>query len=466
MQGRSGLSIRAAVFLGFGLVLGLWLFAWYAMSLRIAETQRRTADINARFSTAQETLSEVRMQVLVGAVQLRDALLNPSSDRIPEYRQALQQTLRRIDDLLSHYVPVADSPAAQVALQHLREELDAYRSTMLDVLASDSSKWRTEAATLLSRRVTPRRDIVLAVSNGVQSLNRAGYIERQNELAATYRAVQRELWRLLGLALAIGLAIAFLAAVYADMLERRIRRQLLKDVALTKELQNLSAKLVTAQEEERRQIARELHDEIGQALTAIKVELAHVERIIEGIANHPALLNDVRAITDGALQQVRNLSYLLRPPALDEFGLVAALTSYITSFSKRHDIHTQLIHKDMTQRLSAEAETAVYRIVQEALTNVARHSRASVCIVSLLRSASSLRVTVEDDGEGFDVGDAALSASGLGLIGIRERIAHLHGRAVFESAPGRGTSISIELPATALHAADAPDGFIPDPAAA
>jgi len=201
MQGRSGLSIRAAVFLGFGLVLGLWLFAWYAMSLRIAETQRRTADINARFSTAQETLSEVRMQVLVGAVQLRDALLNPSSDRIPEYRQALQQTLRRIDDLLSHYVPVADSPAAQVALQHLREELDAYRSTMLDVLASDSSKWRTEAATLLSRRVTPRRDIVLAVSNGVQSLNRAGYIERQNELAETYRAVQRELWRLLGLAL-------------------------------------------------------------------------------------------------------------------------------------------------------------------------------------------------------------------------------------------------------------------------
>jgi len=177
-------------------------------------------------------------------------------------------------------------------------------------------------------------------------------------------------------------------------------------------------------------------------------------------------LNDVRAITDGALQQVRNLSYLLRPPALDEFGLVAALTSYITSFSKRHDIHTQLIHKDMTQRLSAEAETAVYRIVQEALTNVARHSRASVCIVSLVRSASSLRVTVEDDGEGFDVGDAALSASGLGLIGIRERIAHLHGRAVFESAPGRGTSISIELPATALHAADAPDGFIPDPAAA
>jgi signal transduction histidine kinase len=466
MQRGSGLTIRAVVFLGFGLVLGLWLFAWYAMTLRIAEVERRTADINARFSTAQETLSEVRMQVLVGAVQLRDALLNPSAERIPDHRQALLETLRGIDSLLSHYVPVADSPAARTGLQHLREELDGYRSTMLEVLASDNRTWRTEAATLLSHRVTPRRDIVLAVSNGVQSLNRAGYIERQNEIAETYRLAQRELWQLLGLALAIGLAIAFVAAAYADTLDRRIRRQLLKDVALTKELQNLSAKLVTAQEEERRLIARELHDEIGQALTAVKVELAHVERVIQGPGSHGVLLSDVRAITDGALQQVRNLSYLLRPPALDEFGLVAALNSYVTSFNKRHDIHTQVIHKDMSQRLSPEMETAVYRIVQEALTNVARHSRASFCTVSLMRSRSSLRVTVEDDGEGFHVGDAALSAGGLGLIGIRERIAHLNGRVFFESTPGRGTSICIELPVSGLHAVDEADGFIPDPAAA
>jgi len=139
MQGRSGLSIRAAVFLGFGLVLGLWLFAWYAMSLRIAETQRRTADINARFSTAQETLSEVRMQVLVGAVQLRDALLNPSSDRIPEYRQALQQTLRRIDDLLSHYVPVADSPAAQV-LDHFKGWKRIYADDIAVIHVRDEGK--------------------------------------------------------------------------------------------------------------------------------------------------------------------------------------------------------------------------------------------------------------------------------------------------------------------------------------
>ena len=140
MQGRSALSIRAAVFLGFGLILGLWLFAWYAMSLRIAEVQRRTADINARFTNAQETLTGLRMHVLEGAVELRDALLNPTPARIPEYRHELQTTLQAIDDLLSHYVPVADSPAAREGLRQLREELDAYRTTMLDLLASDSGK--------------------------------------------------------------------------------------------------------------------------------------------------------------------------------------------------------------------------------------------------------------------------------------------------------------------------------------
>ena len=253
------------------------------------------------------------MQVLVGAVELRDALLNPSPARIPEYRHELQGTLHTIDDLLSHYVPVADSPAAHEGLRHLREELDAYRTTMLDVLASDSGKWPTEAANLLRLRVTPRRDIVLAVSDGVQSLNRAGYIEQQTEIADAYRIVQRESWELLGLAIAIGLAIAVLAVMYADRLERHIRRQSRKDVELTKELQNLSAKLVTAQEEERRQIARELHDEIGQALTAVKVELAHAQQKINGTTGSVELLSDVRAITDGALQQVRNLSYLLHP---------------------------------------------------------------------------------------------------------------------------------------------------------
>jgi len=461
---QPGLSIRAAVFIGFCLIFGLWLFTWYQMSLRIADAQSRTSEINSRYTNAQDTLAGLRTQVVLGSVVLRDALLNPSPAHIAEYRRQLLQTLHAIDDLLSRYVPVADSPAAHSELSHLREEIQAYRTTMLDVLASDSSKWRTEAATLLSVRVTPSRDIVLTVTEGVQSLNRAGYIQRQTEIADTYRMVQRESWQLLGLALAIGVAIALLAVVYADRLERRIRRQLRKDEELTKELQNLSAKLVTAQEGERRQIARELHDEIGQALTAVKVELARAQRTIEDTTGNTSLLDDVRTITDGALQQVRNLSYLLHPPALDEFGLIAALNSHIVSYNKRYGIRTELMHKNMRTRLSMETEAAVYRIIQEALTNVARHSHASSCIVHLVQSEDLLRVKVEDDGRGFDVKSAGRAgAGGLGLISIRERTAHLHGTTVVESTPGRGTSLTIELPVTPASLSDDATGFVPDP---
>jgi len=161
---HSELSIRTAVFLGFGLILGLWLFASYSLSLRIADAQRRTSQNNSQYRNAQENLSELRTQVLVGSVVLRDALLNSNPTRIPDYRAQLQQTLNSIDDLLSHYVQVADSPEAKEELKRLRDEIDAYRATMLDVLSSDSSKWRSEAATLLSVRVTPKRDIVLSVS--------------------------------------------------------------------------------------------------------------------------------------------------------------------------------------------------------------------------------------------------------------------------------------------------------------
>jgi signal transduction histidine kinase len=219
-------------------------------------------------------------------------------------------------------------------------------------------------------------------------------------------------------------------------------------VELTKDLQHLSAKVITAQEEERRHIARELHDEIGQALTAIKVELAYAQRCIEDKAGPATILQDARTITDGALHQVRDLSYLLHPAALDEFGLVPAVDSYLKAFAKRHNVVTVLIHDRMDVRLAPEIEAAAYRIIQEALTNVARHADAKTCRVHIARIDDRLRLRIEDDGRGFDTHvAAAVSRTGVGLIGIRERASHLAGSVDVESTCGRGTSLMVELPA-------------------
>jgi signal transduction histidine kinase len=216
----------------------------------------------------------------------------------------------------------------------------------------------------------------------------------------------------------------------------------------SKELHDATITLMSAQEDERRTLARELHDEVGQVLTAIKVELSLAQRNLEqrGLSAQP--LAEAQAIADGALRTVRDLTQLLHPAALDDLGLPAAIDASLRGLARRHDINVDLSQSGLTERLPRETEVAAYRIVQEALTNVARHSRATHCHVRLLRLPATLKVEVEDDGAGFDVAAAVGDhRRGLGLISIRERTAHVGGTLSVRSTPGRGTRLSVELPA-------------------
>ena len=250
----------------------------------------------------------------------------------------------------------------------------------------------------------PKRELVIGLSEQAQALNRGAFIQQQSAVAAVYGATQRRIWQSLGVALATSLGIALLATLYAGRLEDRLRRQRAKDVQNTRDLQHLSAQLLNAQEEERRSIARELHDEVGQALTAIKVELAVAQRAIDGAGGAANALDDARSIADGVLHTVRDLSHLLHPALLDDLGLAAATEWYLKGFGKRHDIRADLLHDRMDERLAPETEAAVYRIIQEALTNVAKHAKATSCRVYLQRLTNTLLVTIEDDGVGFDHG--------------------------------------------------------------
>ena len=443
-----GITIKAALLLGFGLTFGLWVFVGYQFTQRITEVQREAAEINARYIHAQELLSTVRAQVLLGSVYVRDALLDPDPATAESYRRQLQDTYRAVVDALDQYVPVVDSPAERERVARLHTEIDDFRSTMMDVLSTDSSQWRNEARLLLRSRIVPKREVVIRVSEEVQALNRAEFVQQQTRIADVYRATQRRGWEQLGFALAASFGIALFATRYASRLEDRLRQQMAKDEESTRTLQRLSSQLINAQEEERRSIARELHDEVGQVLTAIKVELALAERAIEADGGRAHVLQDARSIADGALHTVRDLSHLLHPPLLDDLGLPAAIEWYLRGFSKRHGIRVDLLHDPMPERLTPDIEAAAYRIVQEALTNVAKHARATVCRVYVQRLPNTLLITIEDDGVGFDPAAVARAADrGLGLVGIRERVAQLQGTLRLESAPGKGTRLTVELPA-------------------
>jgi signal transduction histidine kinase len=204
-------------------------------------------------------------------------------------------------------------------------------------------------------------------------------------------------------------------------------------------------RVVEAQELERRRLARELHDETGQALTSILLGLRAVEDA-KGDAELRTATGMLRALAMTTLQDVRRLAVELRPKALDDFGLAAALERLGTSFAEQTGIAVDISARIGESRLAPEIETALYRIVQEALTNVAKHAQARRISVVLNRSARSVVAVIEDDGRGFTSEPESTDGLGLGLIGMQERVSLLSGRIQIESTEGSGTTLVVEVP--------------------
>ena len=203
-------------------------------------------------------------------------------------------------------------------------------------------------------------------------------------------------------------------------------------------------RVVEAQELERRRLARELHDETGQALTSILLGLKTLEQSIESEEGRTAAA-DVRSIVVSTLRDVRRLAVELRPAALDDFGLVPALERLADTYRQQSSLEIDLELQLGPARLPGEVETTLYRIVQEALTNVAKHAQAGRVSILLRRKDEGAVVVIEDDGTGFDAG-AARHESGLGLTGMRERLGLVGGQLRIETAPGRGTTVVAEVP--------------------
>jgi two-component system sensor histidine kinase UhpB len=439
-------TIRTALIVGFGLTLGLWLFAGYQVTRRVSDEQRNAAEANARYIQAQDLLASVRAQVLLASVVVGDALLDPDP-HVTADRREIDRIFHTIDASLAQYVPVVDTHAAAEHLTRLRGEIDDFRSASGAVLDVDAARGSADGPALL-RRLMPKREAAIRTSDDLQSFNRSAMVEEQRALAQRQADLQHQVWNIFGLALFISLTIAWLASRHATRLEHRLNEQRGREEQVSADLQRLSARLVQVQEDEQRRIARELHDEVGQALSAVKVELTVAERRLERLQGASGLLADAQSSADSALRSVRDLTHLLHPAALEDLGLVAALESQVREFRRRHDVALAFVNEADDRRQHPEIERAVYRVVQEALTNIARHAHARSGRVLVRTDAQALHVIIDDDGIGFDQADVERPGRrrGLGLLGMRERIAQLRGRIDIVSSQGRGTRIDVELP--------------------
>jgi len=215
-------------------------------------------------------------------------------------------------------------------------------------------------------------------------------------------------------------------------------------------MQHLSGRLLKVQDEEQRRLARLLHETTAQNLAALRMNLTHIQRTCRDEEAVP-LIGESIELADRSIQEIRTLSYLLHPPLLDEFGLSLALRWYVTGFEQRSGIRVTLDAPEDLGRLPREHETAVFRIVQEALTNVHRHSGSAVAHIRIARDAGHLSLVVRDEGDGFAQKDiAAAAALGVGIAGMQHRVQELGGTLQIESTD-EGTSLSVDLPLKALN---------------
>jgi len=232
-------------------------------------------------------------------------------------------------------------------------------------------------------------------------------------------------------------------SVFAE-LHRKARQLELLNI----ELRRLSHNLMTAQDEERRRIARELHDGLGQDLTAAKMMLGSLVQPNQfSQSNDNRTIAEVLGMMDSAIEQVRTMSHLLHPPLLDEMGLLSALRWYVEGFAKRSGVETILdVAKDF-QRLEPELEMTIFKIVQESLTNVFRHAEATQAVVQLEERDGSVFVSIVDNGKGIGKGSDELhpASYGIGVMGIKQRAEEYEGRLTLRNT-GAGTMVEVRIP--------------------
>jgi signal transduction histidine kinase len=288
-----------------------------------------------------------------------------------------------------------------------------------------------------------RNMTIVAVAEELARLNEENFESRRRALNQSVENLQTDIWETILTALILGTIIAGASVFRISALERESAEYEHATEHAEERLRHLSQQLVSSQEQERKALSRELHDEIGQLLTALRMELGNLERGRTSAEPDPHL-DQAKKLAESTLRTTRDIAMGLRPAMLDVLGLGPALEWQAREFSRRYNTPIQLEVDGDLKHLPDQHRTYLYRIVQEGLTNCARHAHAKNIRVQLREADSQLAVDIEDDGVGFKHPDGV--AYGLGLLGITERVRELCGHISIDSAPGKGTRISVTLP--------------------
>ncbi len=435
--------------LGFGAMIVLLMLAALE-TWRILETSiRQTDEIYRRHVHTLNVTSRIRRLIYQGSILARDYFLSNQPNRRDTFDRQIAQLRAESVHVMKEFdrsVAPEDQPAK------LREQVDAFWSSLSTTTGSPRLSTAAEAYEFLQSEIVPRRNSAGVLLRELEVANERALRQGESEFRSNRRNALFRLFAVVGLCILVAAAVARLSLRHAERSELESAIRFEESTQARRELQRLSARLLQVQEDERSSLSREMHDEIGQTLTALRIEIS---RALASLRTQPYAaeesLLEARLLAERTVAAVRNISLLLRPSLLDDLGLEPALQSLVEEINRRGGFLCDFSCDGIEAELPDRHRTCIYRVVQEALTNCARHSGARSVSVHLWQDGDRLHLEVRDDGKGFLTGPhgAPKGRSGLGILGMRERVGVLGGELKLESSPGRGTCVSASLPLTA-----------------
>jgi signal transduction histidine kinase len=432
---------------GLASLLLLVVYSVTTTSRRAQEIYTQLDELNTRHRAVETKLRQLRADVHLSGIFVRDYLLDTSRERAPEYRDRLAEFRATNRDTLAELRQLARARGEDDRrIASLETRLDEYWEGLDPLFDWTIYEKISRSASFLRREVLPRREAVLSIAQEIEELNNANLASQRQEVTRQTTAFSDELFAMLRRSLLLGLLVAIPAVIRLRVFERRSEQQKVVAQEAEQQMRLLSQQLVAAQEEERRKLSRELHDHVGQMLTALRMELGRIDRMRgSGDLRLGAAIGESRQLVDDMVHTVRDLALGLRPSMLDDLGLQPALEWQARDFTRRSGVPVTVEISGNLDALSDQHRTCVYRIVQEALTNCVRHANATQIRVTVRARHDALDASVSDDGVGLD---PTRRAAGFGLRGIEERVRELGGSVHLHSVSGQGATLAIELPLT------------------
>jgi signal transduction histidine kinase len=446
---RIPVNSRVILTAGFGGLLLLMTFSAIDAIQALQQIQTSNDTMREQFLHRTRVLERIRSDVYVSGTYVRDYLLEPESGKAEGHRYSLLEARRDMDSAIAEYRSLIDGRETG-PFQGLTRQLADYWSVLEPVFEWSPEQRRRAGYVFLRDEVFPRRQSMLAIANQIGALNEAQLDAGRARVEETFRQSRRRLAFTIVLTIGLGLLLATFAMRKILGLENETAGHYTEMSKARAELQQLSARLVQAQEDERRSISRELHDEVGQSLTGVLVEMANVSTLIrarelDAVSEKAA---EVKRLLEDSIKVVRNMALLLRPSMLDDLGLVPALEWQAREVSKRDGVWVEVDAGAVPEDLPEEHKTCIYRVVQEALHNIVQHAAAHKVKVTVRQEQDRIALAIEDDGRGFD----SQRQKGMGLVGMEERVRHLGGTFDVLSRPGAGTVLKVSLPLPAAVA--------------